>query len=665
MKKNKIFSKVNILGVLILLGHFCFSQTTIDEPFSVVQLKKDSTHIVLEDYFPNIKETAYRITHQPAGMDVRVYKNYEIILYGEQTDPLDYLGISINFIERGIPLKKYINHHKKEGKKNFITTQSFSDGKLDLYRSYPATRLLAFINNRPVEASNFNYMGQKVSITIPEYVKNFSTSDLRIYGFDFDETINDIWLPMSYGTPITQPNVLTQKNYHSSIAYSLILDRFRNGDIKNDMPLNSPEIPLNKDWKGGDLQGIVEMIDKRYFEQMGYNTIILSPVFQNVNETTYTNGELSTPYHGRLPISWENIEPRFGERIDLHRIVGKAHLKKMNVLLGSIFYNVPTSNALLLQNPDWQLSQGTESYFSHRNHSIQLDINKPQVENALIDNMVNIFREYAIDGFAYLDTETLPKKTWSKMRKRMINEVALPQRRNLFQMIEAPFNEEIYDTGMVNSYYDIDFSEVARETFFNETNAKKLGIKLNEKLESLGSHNLVANISGSEYMDRDMSLIKEVDEEIAWDKMKQFFVFNSTIPGIPITFYGDEIGMKGEGVDGHRLMRFSDLDIEENDFRNFVAGINKLRRNQMALMYGETDILQNTEKSLVFSRTYLDNKIIVAFNTSADFQSFKIELPDYLRGRDFTPRYFTSTEKTYRELSFTIKPYGFEIFISR
>lgn len=87
-------------------------------------------------------------------MDVRIYKNYEIILYGELQNPMDYLGISIDFIEKAIPLKKIIPQENSKPQK-FITTKNWNNEGIEIYRTYPATRLLAFVNNRPIAAENF------------------------------------------------------------------------------------------------------------------------------------------------------------------------------------------------------------------------------------------------------------------------------------------------------------------------------------------------------------------------------------------------------------------------------------------------------------------------------------------------------------------------------
>lgn len=153
MKKNNL-NQSFLMSVLKKLGHFCFGQNLSTEVFAPISMSKDSTHIILEDYFPDVKKTAYRITHKPKGMDVRIYKNYEIILYGELQNPMDYLGISIDFIEKAIPLKKIIPQENSKPQK-FITTKNWNNEGIEIYRTYPATRLLAFVNNRPIAAENF------------------------------------------------------------------------------------------------------------------------------------------------------------------------------------------------------------------------------------------------------------------------------------------------------------------------------------------------------------------------------------------------------------------------------------------------------------------------------------------------------------------------------
>ena len=73
-----------------------------------------------------------------------------------------------------------------------------------------------------------------------------------------------------------------------------------------------------------------------------------------------------------------------------------------------------------------------------------------------------------------------------------------------------------------------------------------------------------------------------------------------TIPGIPIVYYGDEIGMPGAGdPDNRRMMRFEGLTQPEQHVKLTVRQLAKMRASHMALLYGD------------FHELYVDDQVWV------------------------------------------------------
>lgn len=83
------------MSVLIFLGHFCFGQNLSTEVFALISMSKDSTHIILEDYFPDVKKTAYRITHKPKGIDKMLGQRYFEQIYRKLNFSLPAHGFEI------------------------------------------------------------------------------------------------------------------------------------------------------------------------------------------------------------------------------------------------------------------------------------------------------------------------------------------------------------------------------------------------------------------------------------------------------------------------------------------------------------------------------------------------------------------------------------------
>src|SRR2546421_561925 len=58
--------------------------------------------------------------------------------------------------------------------------------------------------------------------------------------------------------------------------YSLMVDRFNDGDISNNYDINTKN-PLA--YMGGDFQGIIDKLD--YIHNMGFTALRLTPIFDN------------------------------------------------------------------------------------------------------------------------------------------------------------------------------------------------------------------------------------------------------------------------------------------------------------------------------------------------------------------------------------------------
>ena len=77
------------------------------------------------------------------------------------------------------------------------------------------------------------------------------------------------------------------------------------------------------------------------------------------------------------------------------------------------------------------------------------------------------------------------------------------------------------------------------------------------------------------------------NEEVAFKKMRLMHLLNAILPGIPVIYYGDEIGIPGgNDPDCRRRMQFNGLNQQEKQLKNEVASFLHKRRNSMALIYG-------------------------------------------------------------------------------
>ncbi|HMX05165.1 MAG TPA: alpha-amylase family glycosyl hydrolase, partial [Chitinophagales bacterium] len=127
-----------------------------------------------------------------------------------------------------------------------------------------------------------------------------------------------------------------------------------------------------------------------------------------------------------------------------------------------------------------------------------------------------------------------------------------------------------------------------------------------------------------------------ITDTIGYARLKMLQAFNMTIPGIPIIYYGDEIGIPGgDDPDNRRMMYFDSLNRFEKDVFNTVSKLTQLRSNHMALLFGDFEVLQeqsagSNDLQFAYLRSYFNDAVIVVFNRSNEQVTLSYPLPTRL-----------------------------------
>lgn len=128
--------------------------------------------------------------------------------------------------------------------------------------------------------------------------------------------------------------------WEDQVIYQLIIDRFSDGrekgyrdannnivnsgitpmldPLKEGLPatLSTPKITEGKSWHGGTLEGVKSKLG--YLKRLGITTIRLSPFLK---QAVYSPGS----YHGYAIQNFLEVDPHFGSRDDLRKLVNAAH----------------------------------------------------------------------------------------------------------------------------------------------------------------------------------------------------------------------------------------------------------------------------------------------------------------------------------------------------
>ncbi|EIW67260.1 hypothetical protein TREMEDRAFT_33638 [Tremella mesenterica DSM 1558] len=118
-------------------------------------------------------------------------------------------------------------------------------------------------------------------------------------------------------------------------VYQLVTDRFALPSSSSSTSCN----PSDRKICGGTWAAIEDHLD--YIQQMGWDTVWISPVVQNIGGTT---GE-GEAYHGYWSLDVSQLNPNFGTASDLTSLISKIHERGMYFMLDVVINHVAATSS--------------------------------------------------------------------------------------------------------------------------------------------------------------------------------------------------------------------------------------------------------------------------------------------------------------------------------
>lgn len=409
-----------------------------------------------------------------------------------------------------------------------------------------------------------------------------------------------------------------------AVFYQIFVDRFCNGDPSNDPPQVRPwgDLPNRENFFGGDLMGIFKRLD--YLEDLGVNALYLNPIF-----TAQTNHKYDT---------WDyfSVDPAFGDHDQLKSLVKECHRREMRVILDGVFNhcglgffafqdlarNGPASPyAGWFKVFSYPIRSGELTYMACGNaHYLpKLNLRYRPVQEYILKVARYWLEEADIDGWRLDVPFKVPFEFWREFRQ--VVKSIKPQAYLLGEVWReaAPWVQgDMFDGTTNYRLRELVLDYVGGETLDAEDFAF-------ETLLLRQSHGLACcamlNLLGSHDTPRILTLLQG---DLARLKIALTFLF--TIPGAPLIYYGDEVGMSGGNDPDCRRPMVWERAGQNSQVFDWVQKLVALRKQHPALRYGESETLLTFDGVYLYRQRYKEDEVLVFLNPRRAVSGMKVQV---------------------------------------
>jgi glycosidase len=548
-----------------------------------------------------------------------------------------------------------------------VSTFSFLLEKNGKAANCAKENVYALLNNEVIPTSDITVTGNKIEIKV---AKNKLSGDklLRVAATIDAKASNLQSVYLNNGKPVQAHH--PKFAWEDGIIYSIMIDRFNDGDKSNSIPVVHDSLFPQANYQGGDFQGIINKIDDGYFDKLGINVLWISPVYDNPNDA-YRESPAPhrwySGYHGYWPISSNNVEEKFGTFSKLQELVDKAHKHNIKVLLDIVAHHVHIEHPYYKNHPEWfgklELPDGRKNlrlwdeyrlttWFEPYMPSFDYTSSKEAIDT-MSANCVWWLKQTHADGFRHDAVKHVPNLFWRALTRKLKEEIEVPDHKKVYQIGETFGDNDLIasyvNNGQLSAQFNFNLSYLAIPVFLeSDKSFQTLDYYMDKAFAAFGYNHIMGNIMDSHDKVRFMAYAdgkvgkQGVDtREMAWnnpptvdnpssyDKAKLFYAFMFTTPGLPTIYYGSEFGMTGaDDPDNRRMMRFGDaLSVNEKRLLNETRQIVKLRNTHSALRYGDFYTLQADNKTYSYMRGDYNERLIVVLNKSDETAPVALSIP--------------------------------------
>jgi alpha-amylase len=447
--------------------------------------------------------------------------------------------------------------------------------------------------------------------------------------------------PQPAASPVT---IAPQRDWRDAVIYFVLIDRFADGDASNNARVDRRN---PGGWHGGDLAGLRAQLDE--IAALGATAIWINPVVRQTDRPVWAQAPAGSsfyhwPFHGYWADDFERLEPHFGDEAALKALVEAAHARGLKVLL-DVVYNHVGYDARYLTDA------GTRSWIRAREGDCAVDpltcrvgglpdlrTELPEVREHLFRAHLGLARRVGLDGFRLDTVKHVEHDFWQAHRARSRAELGA----SFFLLGEVWGGAaDVLDPWFVNDEMDagFDFGFRGGCRGFVEGRGRTVAYAayLKKRHKVRRGYHLAHYLSSHD----EPLLLHELGNDL--NGFKLCVALQMTSLGIPVIYYGEEVGRRGGAWPtnrgdmpwGERAVMPGRSIARDETLRGYYRELIALRRAHPALAGGSFRELSTAGDLLVFAREHeaSGDAVVVAVNRGKGTAAASVPLPTLWRGR--------------------------------
>ena len=444
-------------------------------------------------------------------------------------------------------------------------------------------------------------------------------------------------------------------DWDEAVVYFMMTDRFFDGNESNNTASGTDTYGDNPGlYHGGDFAGVTAKLD--YLQDLGVNTIWLTPIVKNIAGVTVTDeGKEDVPYnaayHGYWASDFTKLNPTMGTTEEFKTMISEAHKRGMRIMVDIVVnhagYGTESTFADMLR--DKSVSEGDIK--SWQSGLPDFATEKADVRAKLVEWQTSWMKDYGVDYFRVDTVKHVDSTTWAAL-KNSTTEVN-PSFKMIGEYYGAGYasNGSTLGSGQMDADLDFDFNDQA--TSFVSGNISSVEKFLSARNSALNNAYMTGQFLSSHDEDGFKASLmngKKYTEDKATSAALVAATLQLTAKGIPVIYYGEEVGLSGLNNYPYQTNRY-DMDFSKATKDNVTY---QHYKNLLSIRNAYTDVFARGSRTVVagsdeegydvVSRSYGGTTLYVGMNIKDTAKEVKVpvslaagtEVKDLYSGATYT-----------------------------